>query len=162
LLKHCFEPVVRPDTRLVVLGSLPGALSLERRRYYAHPQNLFWRLMSGVIGRDLVPLDYETRLAALLDARVGLWDTVASAVRPGSMDADIDLHAASDLNALAAMLPELRAFAFNGAKAAKIGRAEIGARDDIALIDLPSSSPAYASMPYSRKAEAWRALSAFL
>lgn len=162
MLKHCFEPVVRADTRVIVLGSLPGAKSLQRRQYYAHPQNLFWRLLSGVIGRDLVPLAYEARLAALLDAHVGLWDTVAAAVRPGSMDADIDLHAASDLDALAATLPGLRAFAFNGAKAAKIGRAELGSRDDLALIDLPSSSPAYASLPYARKAKAWGALSAFL
>ena len=162
MIEHCFPPVVRADTRLLVLGSLPGAVSLERRQYYGHPQNLFWRLMSAVIGRDLVLPNYQARLAALLDAHVGLWDTVAAAVRPGSMDADIELHAASDLGALAATLPELRAIGFNGATAARIGRRELGPRADLALIDLPSSSPAYASMPYARKAEAWRALSAVL
>ena len=99
-MHHCFPPVTRPDTRLLVLGSLPGAVSLARQRYYAHPQNLFWRLIGAVIGRDLVPLDYEARLAALLDAGVGLWDTVAAATRKGSLDADIRLHEASDLAAL--------------------------------------------------------------
>jgi double-stranded uracil-DNA glycosylase len=161
-MHHCFPPVTRPDTRLLVLGSLPGAVSLARQRYYAHPQNLFWRLMSAVIDRDLVPLDYEARLEALLDAGVGLWDTVASATRKGSLDADIRLHAASDLAALAATLPALRAVAFNGATSARIGRRQLAAVSGLALIDLPSSSPAYASLPFERKREAWLALSAYL
>ena len=161
-MHHCFPPVIREDTRLLVLGSLPGRASLAAGRYYAHPRNLFWRLIGEAIGQDIESLDYEQRLAILLDAHVGLWDTVASAVRPGSLDANIRLQEASDLAALVATLPELRAIAFNGATAAKIGRRELGPRDDLALIDLPSSSPAYASLAYARKAEAWRALSAVL
>jgi len=161
-MHHCFPPVIREDTRLLVLGSLPGRASLAAGRYYAHPRNLFWRLIGEAIGREIEGLDYEARLAALLDARVGLWDTVASAVRRGSLDADIRLHEASDLTALAATLPELRAIAFNGAAAARIGRRELESGPDLALVDLPSSSPAYASLPYARKAETWRELSAFL
>ncbi|HMG47661.1 MAG TPA: DNA-deoxyinosine glycosylase [Allosphingosinicella sp.] len=161
-MHHCFPPVTRPDTRLLVLGSLPGAVSLARQRYYAHPQNLFWRLMSGAIDRDLVPLGYEARLEAVLDAGVGLWDTVAAATRKGSLDADIRLHQASDLAALAATLPELRAIAFNGATSARIGRRQLAGIPGFALVDLPSSSPAYASLPFERKREAWLALRAYL
>ena len=161
-MHHCFPPVTRPDTRLLVLGSLPGAVSLARQRYYAHPRNLFWRLMGAVIGRDLVPLDYEARLEALLDAHVGLWDTVAAATRKGSLDADIRLHQASDLAALARTLPALEAIAFNGATSARIGRRQLGDAAGLALIDLPSSSPAYASLPFARKQAAWLALRAYL
>jgi hypoxanthine-DNA glycosylase len=161
-MQHCFPPVTRPDTRLLVLGSLPGAISLAQQRYYAHPQNQFWRLMSGVIGRDLVPLGYEERLEALLDAKVGLWDTVAAATREGSLDAAIRLHEASDLAALAATLPALRAIGFNGATSAKIGRRQLGEAPALALIDLPSSSPAYASLGFDRKRGAWQALAAYL
>ena len=82
-----------------------ASVSLQQQRYYAHPQNLFWRLMSAVIGRELVPLGYEDRLQALLDAGIGLWDTVAAATREGSLDADIRLHEASDLGTLMATLP---------------------------------------------------------
>jgi hypoxanthine-DNA glycosylase len=160
-MHHCFPPVIRPDTRLLVLGSLPGAVSLARQRYYAHPQNLFWRLIGAVIERDLVALDYEARLEALLEGRVGLWDTVAAATRKGSLDADIRLHEASDVATLATTLPELRAVAFNGAKSASIGRRQL-AGTDLALIDLPSSSPAYASLPLEKKREAWLALRAYL
>lgn len=161
-LQHCFPPVTRADTRLLVLGSLPGAVSLERRQYYAHPQNLFWRLMGRVTDRDLVALGYDQRLAALLDARVGLWDTVAAATRKGSLDADIRLHAASDLAALVETLKELRAIAFNGATSARIGRAQFAGVEGLDLIDLPSSSPAYASLSFEKKLESWLRLRAYL
>jgi len=161
-MHHCFPPVTRPDTRLLVLGSLPGAISLAEQRYYAHPRNLFWRLMSEVIGRDLVPLAYEDRLAALLDARVGLWDTVAAATREGSLDAAIRLHQASDLAALAAALPDLRSIAFNGATSAKIGRRQLGSAPGLALLDLPSSSPAHASLSFAKKRDSWLRLAAYL
>ena len=161
-LQHCFPPVTRPDTRLLLLGSLPGAVSLARQRYYAHPQNQFWRLMSRVIGRDLVPLDYDDRLAALLDAQVGLWDTVAAATRKGSLDADIRLHAASDLGGLAATLPQLRAIAFNGGTSARIGRSQLQGMEGLDLVDLPSSSPAYAAVGFERKLERWLKLRDYL
>ena len=83
MIKRSFPPVTDARTRLLVLGSLPGDRSLAAARYYAHPQNQFWRLMSAVIARDLVALPYEERLAALRDRRIGLWDVVASATRPG-------------------------------------------------------------------------------
>ena len=161
-LQHCFPPVTRADTRVLVLGSLPGVVSLARQQYYAHPQNQFWRLMSRVIELDLVPLDYEARLQALLDAHVGLWDTVAAATRKGSLDADIRLHAASDLAALVETLPELRAVAFNGGTSARIGRAQLAGIEDLELIDLPSSSPAYAMRTLEQKLESWLKLRAYL
>ncbi|MDQ8757265.1 DNA-deoxyinosine glycosylase [Sphingosinicella sp. LHD-64] len=160
-LQHCFPPVVRADTRLLVLGSLPGAISLARGQYYAHPQNQFWRLTGPVLGRDLVPLPYEARLQALLDAGVGLWDTVAAAVRKGSLDADIRRHEASDLGSLVAHLPKLRALAFNGGTSARIGRRQLGDPAGLRLIDLPSSSPAY-TIPFDHKREAWLVLRTFL
>ncbi|HEV2866714.1 MAG TPA: DNA-deoxyinosine glycosylase [Allosphingosinicella sp.] len=160
-MQHCFAPVTRSDTRLLVLGSLPGEVSLARRQYYAHPQNQFWRLIGAVIERDLVALDYGARLEALLDARVGLWDTVAAATRKGSLDADIKLHSASDLSALVTTLPELRAIGFNGGTSAKIGRAQLGAAEGLELIDLPSSSPAY-TLAFERKLAVWSRLRDYL
>lgn len=161
-MHHCFAPVTRPDTRLLLLGSLPGAASLAQQRYYAHPQNQFWRLTGAVIERDLVSLDYDARLEALLAAGIGLWDTVASATRKGSLDADIRLHEASDLAALAATLPQLTAVGFNGGTSARIGRRQLVGVEGIELIDLPSSSPAYASLPFEAKQQAWLKLRAYL
>jgi hypoxanthine-DNA glycosylase len=160
-LQYCFPPVANARTRLLVLGSLPGVASLAAGRYYAHPRNQFWRLTGEVIGRDLVPLSYDARLGALLDAGVGLWDTVAAAERRGSLDADIRLRAASDLPRLIGTLPQLRAIAFNGGTSARIGRAQLAGIVGMELIDLPSSSPAY-TIPFERKLETWLALRFYL
>jgi hypoxanthine-DNA glycosylase len=160
-MQHCFPPVTNEETRLLILGSLPGAMSLAAARYYANPRNQFWKLAGAVIGRDLESLAYERRLEALLGAGIGLWDTVAAAEREGSLDQAIRLHEASDLDGLAATLPKLRAVAFNGGKSASIGRRRLAGRQDIALVDLPSSSPAY-TLAFEAKRERWLALRPFL
>jgi double-stranded uracil-DNA glycosylase len=160
--KSSFPPVVARDTRVLILGSLPGEASLAAARYYAHPQNRFWHLAGAVIGCDELPeLDYEARLAALLAAGVGLWDTIASARREGSLDAAIREEEPASLMMLAQSLPQLRAIGFNGGKAASIGRRAL-AGTELALIDLPSSSPAHARMPLAEKRERWLALRKYL
>jgi len=156
-LKRSFPPVVDNETRLLVLGSLPGEASLAQARYYAHPRNQFWLLMSDVVDRDLARLDYAERLEALLAAHVGLWDVVESASRRGSLDAQIRDHRPNRLIELAASLPRLVAVGFNGGIAARIGRKQLAARNDLALIDLPSSSPAF-TMSLAEKRLRWRKL----
>ena len=156
--KRAFDPVVDARTRLLILGSLPGDASLRAGQYYGHPRNAFWRLIGGVIRCDLAALSYEERLAALRTAGVGLWDVIASAERPGSLDAAIRAPEAADLRGLVGALPALRAVAFNGGKSAKLGRAVLADRPEgVALIDLPSSSPAHAR-PFEEKVAAWAAL----
>ena len=159
--KRSFPPVVAPDTRVLVLGSLPGERSLAVQRYYAHPQNRFWHLIGKVIEVELELLDYDARLAALLNAKVGLWDTVASATREGSLDASIREAEHTALADLAASLPELRAVGFNGKTSARIGMPQL-AGSGLALIALPSSSPAHAAMPLADKEKLWSRLREFL
>ncbi len=160
-LKRSFPPVVNAGTRLLLLGSLPGEQSLSETRYYANPRNHFWRLMSEVIGTDLVPLGYEERLKTLLAQGVGLWDAIGSASRRGSLDAAIRDHRPNALGHLTQSLPELRAVGFNGGTSARIGMRELAGTDNLALVPLPSSSPAY-TLPFEKKLEAWLALRTFL
>jgi TDG/mug DNA glycosylase family protein len=159
--KTSFPPVVAPDTRVLILGSLPGERSLAAGRYYAHPRNQFWHLVGSVIGRELEDLAYEARLEALIEARIGLWDTVASATRTGSLDAAIREAEHNPLADLVATLPGLRAVAFNGVTSARIGLAAL-AGTGLALLPLPSSSPAYAAMPLAEKRRLWAAIGEFL
>ncbi len=160
--KSAFAPIFTRNIRVLILGSLPGEASLKAQRYYAHPQNQFWRLAGAVIGREDLPgLEYDHRLAALLAAGIGLWDTIASALRSGSLDAAIREAEHAPLAELAATLPALRAVGFNGKTSARIGRAQLAGLP-LALVDLPSSSPAYAAMPFAAKREAWLGLKQFL
>ena len=86
---------------------------------------------------------------------------IASAERAGSLDAAIRSPEAADLRGLANSLPALRAVAFNGGLAARLGRRILADLDGIALLDLPSSSPAHA-ISLSAKAESWAILGDFL
>ena len=159
--KRSFPPVVDERTRILLLGSLPGEQSLARRQYYANPRNQFWRLTGAVIGQVLEGLDYEARLARLLESRIGLWDTVESATRIGSLDGNIRGLKPSDLPRLASSLPELRAVGFNGGKSAALGMPQLAGVEGLTLIALPSSSPAY-TLGFESKLAAWMELRRFL
>ncbi len=156
--KRCFPPVVNRDTRILILGSLPGEVSLAQGQYYANRHNRFWSLLGQVVGEDLPALAYPDRLQALLRHRIGLWDVVAEARRAGSLDSHIRDPSGNDLIGLAQSLPELAVIAFNGATAARIGLKQLGAEAErYRIIRLPSSSPAH-TRAFAEKLLAWQAL----
>ncbi|MEW9898831.1 DNA-deoxyinosine glycosylase [Chitinivorax sp. PXF-14] len=160
--KRSFPPVIGPDTRLLILGSLPGDASLAAGQYYAHRQNRFWELVGSVIDTDLRTLPYDARLASLLHHGIGLWDVIAEAERAGSLDAAIRNETHNPLQALLMQLPSLQAIAFNGGTAARLGRRQLReAGHRLALIDLPSSSPAH-TLAYPQKQQRWLALQVHL
>ena len=158
--KRSFPPVVDSNTRVLILGSLPGEESLARQRYYANPRNHFWRLIGGVIEIELEALAYQARLEALLAAGIGLWDTVASATRQGSLDGAIRSIDTNPLAPLVAGLPALRAIGFNGGRSAALGARQL-TDSGLALLALPSSSPAY-TLPFAEKLACWTAIRPFL
>ena len=160
--KSGIAPIIPSDARLLILGSLPGDASLAVERYYAHPRNVFWRLLGDALGCDLAAMAYDDRLAVLAKARIGLWDVIASAQRPGSLDTAMRAIEANPLAEFVERLPDLRAIAFNGASAAKIGRRALIGHAGLALIDLPSSSPAHAAMSAAAKAARWAELAPYL
>lgn len=156
--KRSFAPVVNQQTRLLILGSLPGEKSLAQSQYYGNSQNRFWMLMSEVIQVDLVALAYTARLEALLANGVGLWDVVAEARREGSLDSKIRDQINNDLTGLLSTLPKLSSIAFNGGTATRLGLKALQEHvNSYRIFQLPSSSPAY-TIPYAQKLAAWRCL----
>jgi len=156
--KRCFAPVVDERTRVLILGSLPGDASLAVQEYYGNRQNKFWELLGAVIGADLRAMAYDTRLATLLAHGIGLWDVVAQAHRSGSLDSSIRARDDNDLLGLLARYPHIRALAFNGGTAARLGIKVLGGQaSNYQIVDLPSSSPAY-TLSYAEKAMRWQAL----
>jgi len=150
-------PVFDAQACLLMLGSFPGAASLQAAQYYAHPRNAFWPLMGALLGEpDLIARPYPERLQVLRRHRVALWDAVATCRREGSLDTAIEAAEPSDLRDLIARLPRLRAVACNGALA---HRQTLLALGDTALpvLRLPSTSPAHAGLSLAAKTDAWRA-----
>jgi hypoxanthine-DNA glycosylase len=159
--KSSFGAVADARTRVLVLGSLPGEESLRLGQYYGHPRNQFWRLMGAVLGAELQALPYPERLEALQAAGVGLWDVVRSAARKGSLDTHIRDHEPNALETLVTELPQLKAVAFNGGTALRLGRGLLDGVAGVAIVALPSSSPAH-TLAFERKLQTWMALRAFL
>lgn len=117
--------------------------------------------MQDVLDVPFVALDYETRLEKLTECQVGLWDCIAEATRPGSLDAAIRDISINPLAELVTSLRELELIAYNGGKAAALGRRALGRCAPVETVSLPSSSPAY-TLDYDAKRGAWKVISQFL
>jgi|SRR5882757_9614970 len=162
MLSFGFPPISSPSARVLVLGSLPGQLSLELSEYYASPQNVFWRIMATRVG-DLAQ-DYAVRVAALVEHRVAVWDVLAAATRPGSLDASIEKDAVpNNFRPFFNAHPKIWHIGFNGATAAKLYDRHVmptltDAQRAIAKQTLPSTSGVYASMTLAEKVARWSLL----
>ena len=160
--KHGMPPVGARDARMLILGSLPGDESIRQQKYYAHPQNQFWRILCTVFDAPFTKV-YEERLALLDRHRIAVWDVVHNASRPGSLDAAITAPVANDFLAFFTAQTQIRTIAFNGQKAADLFKSCVADADVVALtahipkITLPSTSPAAATLKLDQKIERWRA-----
>lgn len=149
-----FPPVLDSRTRILILGSFPGVASLAAQQYYAHPRNLFWRLLSSILGEELVGLPYEQRLQRLLSHRIGLWDVIVLCEREGSLDSAIRRAQANDFAMLKYQCPELQRVCFNGKTSARVLPQFAAAGFE--TLALPSSSPANAQLSFDQKLAQWK------
>ena len=159
---HGLDPIENRNAEVLILGSMPGQESLNRQQYYAHGQNAFWRILAQLLEFD-ARLPYAARVRALKSARIAVWDVLHSCVRVGSADAGIDpaTLAPNDFTAFFRTHRRIRRVFFNGAMAqscyVKHVLRETGERP-LQYRRLPSTSPAYASLPFARKLKEWRVI----
>ncbi|MDE2347494.1 MAG: DNA-deoxyinosine glycosylase [Gammaproteobacteria bacterium] len=156
-----FAPVADAAARVLILGTLPGRVSLARREYYAQHRNAFWPIMGVLYGAG-PEIPYPQRLQRLCAARVALWDVCAAATRPGSLDSAIDPRSVvpNDFSAFFAAHPRIAILCFNGAAAESMFRRLVSptlgaAPSRFELRRLPSTSAANASLCHERKLAAW-------
>jgi TDG/mug DNA glycosylase family protein len=157
---YSFPPVVSRNSKVLILGSMPGEVSLKAHQYYAHPRNAFWRIMGELFGAG-PSLPYQERLAVLDSAGIALWDSLRACTRPGSLDSAIRDEEANDFANLFASFPRITHVFFNGAKSEAAFRHHVlptlGDPEHV-FVRLPSSSPAHAGMTFDKKVEHWRAV----
>jgi TDG/mug DNA glycosylase family protein len=157
-----FPPIETRGSRILVLGSMPGGASLAAGRYYAHPQNLFWRIMMDLL-RGGPELSYAARIRLLKAHGIALWDVLESCVREGSLDSSIEEASISvnDFGSFYRSHPKIRRVFFNGAKAEAAYRRYVvpSLGPELPPLEyrrLPSTSPAHAALTFEKKRTAWR------
>jgi double-stranded uracil-DNA glycosylase len=163
-----FPPIAAPDARVLVLGSLPGRASLAAHQYYAQPQNAFWRIMGELFGAG-PDVPYEERAERLRASGIALWDVCKAAVRPGSLDASIDLATVvtNDFERFFRAHPHIVHVCVNGGTAQRlyVRRVLPILPDPLSALPLhllPSTSPAHASLRFAQKLERWRVIESLL
>jgi double-stranded uracil-DNA glycosylase len=160
-LDECFPPIAGPRPHTLILGSLPGQKSLQMQQYYAHPQNAFWKIILQLFDAPS-PLPYTRRVKILTDHGIALWDVLAAAERPGSLDSSI-VHATARTNDFPSFFraqPRIRRVFFNGRKAEAFYRRFVlpGLEtefEELRYECLPSTSPAHAGMTFATKLALW-------
>jgi TDG/mug DNA glycosylase family protein len=157
------SPVVSTRSRILILGSMPGAESLRRQQYYAHPRNTFWYIMGQICGANF-NLPYQDRLIQMKQAGFALWDVLKHCQRQGSLDAKIvnETEEPNDFGSFLNAYPAIRLIGLNGGKAADTFKKKVWAdlpaaiHQRISLVRLPSTSPANARLSRDEKLTIWR------
>ncbi len=157
--------IARSDARLLILGSMPGEKSLQQQQYYAHPRNAFWPLMASVFAFE-PGSSYPERLQALLDRQVALWDVIGHCQRQGSLDSAISAEQPNNFSQFMQQHSQVCAIAFNGAKAWQSFQRQVIPHQQLPsglqFIQLPSTSPAHASLNFAGKLQQWQQLTRYL
>lgn len=154
IIQSGFEPVC------LVLGTAPSVKSLEKQQYYGHPQNAFWWIMSELFSFDLDDT-YQLRKQHLINAKVAVWDVLASCERPGSLDSDIKVKSeiANPIIELLQSYSSIKAIACNGGKSYALLKKHFpqlfDGEGEYEIYQLPSTSPAYAKISRKEKLKRW-------
>lgn len=155
-LTHTFEPVFNKESKILILGSFPSVKSRENNFYYGHPQNRFWKVLAGVLGKD-VPQTIEEKKELLLGHHIAVWDVIESCTIIGSSDSSIKDVVVNDFSKVLEN-SEIETIYVNGGKAYELYHKYAEKQTGIPAVKLPSTSPANAAWNLERLCEAWKVI----
>jgi hypoxanthine-DNA glycosylase len=153
--KTSFGPISNADTEILILGTMPGDMSLELGEYYGHSRNRFWKIISTITNNNL-PLTYADKKALLLKTNIGIWDIAHKAKRKGSLDSAIEDEEPNNLNGFIEKHKNLKTIGFNGSKSEALYDKYFDRKTGIKYISLPSTSPANTGVDFDSICEKWR------
>lgn len=161
-MKHGLPPIVFPESRTLILGTLPGDESIALQQYYVDPRNQFWSILSAVSGHTAS--EYSDRLRAIRLSRLALWDVLSRAERAGSLDANIRNEKPNNFASFFTDHPSVRTVIFNGGTSERLFQRHIfrflpaKLKDELSLRALPSTSatPGRYVLPFDQKVSRWK------
>lgn len=155
-----FPPIISNDSKILILGSIPGVKSLEKQQYYGHPQNKFWKIIFELFNEEFTE-NYDERLNVLKKHHIALWDVIDSCERKGSLDSEIKNEEANQIEELLENYPNITAIFCNGGKSYKNLQKLLGKKFKIPIYLLPSTSPLH-TISFERKLVEWKKILEYL
>ena len=155
MLKYSFAPLIEEDSKILILGTMPGEQSILMNQYYGHSRNNFWKILFTLFGKELSK-EYIDKIDLLKQNKIAVWDVLESCHRIGSLDSAIKLEVANDLNNFLKKYPNIKSIYFNGQLAAKLFRKHFSMISNYNFYTLPSTSPANASKNFESKIAEWK------
>jgi hypoxanthine-DNA glycosylase len=153
-VKSGFDPIVFPDSTILILGTMPGEQSLAKQEYYAHPRNLIWKIIATLINEP-IPFNYSDKKALLQKAHIALWDVCDVCSREGSSDIGITDEVPNDLLNFLNNHKKIKTIAFNGGKSENLYEKYFKHEPQFQYLSLPSTSPANGAISWENKLETW-------
>ncbi|MFA5060029.1 MAG: DNA-deoxyinosine glycosylase [Candidatus Omnitrophota bacterium] len=147
-----FAPIADKNSKVLILGSMPGVKALQVREYYGNPQNHFWKVMTALLGAK-ANLSYADKKKLLVKNKIALWDVVFSCQRAGSADSAMRNIRPNNFRNFFKKYANIKMICFNGQTAAKIFQ-RFNSDIDLPSIILPSTSPAH-TIGFKRKLKGW-------
>lgn len=153
-IKHEIAPVFDEHSRILILGTLPSAASREKKFFYGHPQNRFWKVLAKVMKEEKVPMTIEEKTSFLLRNHIALWDVIDECDIIGASDSTIKNVVPSDINRILKQTAIKKLYA-NGSTAYRLYMKYTYPITKMEIEKLPSTSPANAAFGMDRLVEIW-------
>ena len=150
-----FPPLADDNAEILILGTMPGAMSLAKYEYYAHKQNAFWKIIYSVFAALPIAEQFEEKVKMLQQHKIALWDVLADCERKGSLDIHIKNHTENDIEGLLKQFPKINKIIFNGKESYRYFQKKFGHITGIEFHVMPSTSPAN-TMKFEEKLRIWR------
>ncbi|WP_269684513.1 DNA-deoxyinosine glycosylase [Flavobacterium lacustre] len=151
---NSFPAFVDSNTKILILGTMPGIASLTKQEYYGNPRNHFWRIMYTLFDTLPVSDSFEEKIQLLQKNKIGLWDVLENCERKGSLDIHIKNHKENDFGMLFKQYPAIHTIVFNGKESHKYFIKKFGQIEGITYYVMPSTSPAN-TMSFENKLKIW-------
>ena len=151
-----FPSISNSNSKILILGTMPGRRSLDTNEYYAHRANTFWKIMFEINGQKYSE-KYTDKKDLLLSHRIGIWDVLQACERESSADSDILNEVPNDFNEFLQMHKNIKTIFFNGKNPMTYFNAHFP-EIDLPKFVLPSTSPANTWLTYDKKLGEWSIL----
>jgi hypoxanthine-DNA glycosylase len=151
---YSFPYFIDSNTEILILGTMPGALSLAKQEYYANPRNHFWKIIYTLFATLPVPENFEEKVKLLRSNKIGIWDVLENCERKGSLDIHIKNHIENDFEAVLKKFPSITKIIFNGKQSHAFFSKKFGQIKGITYYVMPSTSPAN-TMTFENKLKIW-------